>query len=48
MHNSLFSPEPRNLNMNLPYPHAIASDRDVVVVRTSVPCLYLKNDEHTA
>ena len=30
--------------MSLPYARATVSTRDVVALRTSVPCLYLKND----
>ena len=30
--------------MNLPYARATISAFDVVVIRTCVPCLYLKND----
>ena len=30
--------------MNLPYARATVSARDAVVLRTSAPCLYLKND----
>ena len=34
----------RNLNMHLPYARVIVSARDVVVIWTWTPCLYLKND----
>ena len=34
----------RNLNMSLPYARATVSVRDAAVLRTSAPCLYLKND----
>ena len=30
--------------MNLPYARATVSAHDVAVLRTSAPCLYLKND----
>ena len=30
--------------MSLPYAHATVSTHDVAVLRTSAPCLYLKND----
>ena len=30
--------------MNLPYARVTVSARDVAVLRTSVPCFYLKND----
>ena len=34
--------------MCLPYARAIVSTRDAAVLRTCVPCLYLKNDvEHS-
>ena len=34
----------KNLNMQLPYARTTVSISDVVVVRTWVFCLYLKND----
>ena len=44
MQRNLFEPKTRNLNMSLPYARVIVSTRNIVVIRTWAPCLYLKND----